>query len=358
MLRISFVLVIFLSLASAATAQPRQLGFSGPLSGPGAPWGTDVKNVLQFANEKLGQGRYSFIFEDDQCDLKTAITVSEKLSKVDKVKEVFVVCGQAVLVSAANYKRSNVVVMAPLATPSKISSLEVFRTSLSDALASRKLAEFIRTRGESVMVLTEQNEYPVSFKDDFLRSAKEIGLSASNEDFEPNLHDFRAILSRLKSKNISSLFLNTQTEGVLLSAVRQLKELGMSPQIYGAYLPGSAAFLKSAGPVADGIIFVDFPSGTELLTPEGKKLYEEYVSRYGAPQSWSFAFPAAFEAFRSIQQAIESGEGVDSYLHNKTFKGVFGKYSFNERGDIVGLQHVMREVRHGEVSLLPAASGK
>ena len=335
-----------------AFGAPRRLGLSAPLSGGGSGWGNDVKNVLTFANEKLTGGRYSFVFEDDRCDPRTSLTAARKLSSVDHIKEVFIVCGQATLAAAPAYRDSGVTVMAPLATPSRISELGVFRTALSDAAAAEKLARCIRARHSSVSVLTEDNDYSVSFLRDFVRSSGEIKLTVSNENYLPGQYDFRLPLLRLKTKGAAALFLNVQTEEALAALVRQLREIDYAPALYGAYLPGSAGFLQLAGAMAEGLVFVDFPGASELLTHEGKRLYEEYLARFGPLQGWSFAFPAAFEAFRAIHLAIESGEPTGQYLHHASFDGVFGAYRFDGRGDIVGPKHVVRVIRRGRAEPL------
>ena len=346
------VLCSVLLWAACAAAEPHRLGLSAPLSGPGAGWGNDVKNVLLFANEKLAGGRYSLVFEDDRCDPKTALSAARKFISIDHVREVFVVCGQSVLSSAKTYREAGTTVMASLATPSRISELGVFRTSLSDAAAADMLARYIAARHGSVAAITEDNEYSVSFFGDFARSSKALGLEASNETYIPEQQDFRAQLLRLKRKNVDAVFLNTQTEQALLTLVKQLKELKYSPKLYGAYLPGSAEFLKIGGASAEGLVFVDFPGAAELLSAQGRELYTEYLARFGPLHGWTFAFPATFEAFRAVHMAITSGEPVADYLRHTRFEGIFGSYSFDKRGDIVGPQQVLRVIHDGKSELV------
>ena len=121
----------------------------------------------------------------------------------------------------------------------------------------------------------------------------------------------------------------------------------MTAPVYGAYLPGSSTFLELAGTLAEGIIFIDFTPAEDLLDEEGRSLYGEYLKRYGPLKSWSFAFPAAFEGFRAVTQAIGSGKPPQTYLRSAKFQGIFGAYSFDKNGDLRGLKHSMRVVRGG-----------
>ena len=333
--------------ASVAFADSHALGVSAPLSGGGAGWGNDFKNVLTFASDKLAPGQYTLVFEDDRCENKSALSVARKFTHFNKVKQVFIFCGQAAMATAHVYRSSGVTVMTPLATPSRISEFGVFRTGLSDALAARKLAKYIARRHTAISVMTEEDDYAAAFQNDFLVAAKEHSLITATESYLPQETNFRPLLLRLKAAHVDALFLNTQSEQSLVGLVKQLDELQFHPRLYGAYIPGSAGFLKLGGKFAEGLVLVDFPAADELLTNEGRALYAEYIARFGPLQGWSFTFPAAFEAFRAIHLALSSGKDVEQYLYQTQFNGVFGPYTFDRNGDAVGPKHVLRIIRNG-----------
>ena len=349
----AMVLSLLLVSAPTAFADPRVLGVSAPLSGGGAGWGNDFKNVLTFAQEKLAPGQYTLIFEDDRCENKSALSVARKFSRVDKVKEVFIFCGQVAMATAKVYRDAGVTMMAPLATPSRISELGVFRTGLSDALATRKIARHIASKHRSIAVISEEDDYALAFQDDFLEAAKDLSLDSSHETYLPQETDFRPLLLRLKAANSEALFLNTQAEQALATLVKQLHDLRYYPRLYGAYLPGSAGFLKLGGKLAEGLVFVDFPAAEEFLTPEGKALYAEYIARFGPLNGWSFTFPAAFEGFRAIHLGLRSGGELERSLRETKFDGIFGSYTFDKNGDVVGPKHVLRVIRNGVAEALP-----
>jgi ABC-type branched-subunit amino acid transport system substrate-binding protein len=344
------VLAILGSTSSGAFCDT--LGVSAPLSGGGAGWGNDFKNVLTFASDKLAPGRYKLVFEDDRCESKSALSVARKFSSFNRVKGVFIFCGQVAMVTAPVYRRSGVTVMASLATPSRISQLGIFRTGLSDVFAARKLAKYIVRSHKTISIVTEEDDYTIAFQDDFLAAAKELSLKTETKTYLPQETNFRPLLLRLKTEHAEAIFLNTQSEQSLTALVRQLDEIQFYPRLYGAYLPGSAGFLKLGGRFAEGLVLVDFPPAEELLTSEGRELFAEYISRFGPLQGWSFTFPAAFEGFRAIHLALASGSDVERYLHQTQFNGVFGPYSFDENGDLVGLKHVLRVIRNGTIETL------
>lgn len=355
---VSRLILLGILVSTPSVAFSDTLGVSAPLSGGGAGWGNDFKNVLTFASDKLAPGRYKLVFEDDRCESKSALSVARKFSSFNRVKGVFIFCGQVAMVTAPVYRGSGVAVMASLATPSRISQLGIFRTGLSDVFAARKLAKYIVSNHKTISIVTEEDDYTIAFQDDFLAAAKELSLKTETKTHLPKETNFRPLLLRLKAEHAEAIFLNTQSEQSLTALVKQLDELQFYPRLYGAYLPGSVGFLKLGGRFAEGLVLVDFPAAEELLTSEGKELFAEYISRFGTLQGWSFTFPAAFEGFRAIHLALASGGEVGQYLHQTQFNGVFGPYSFDKNGDVVGLKHVLRIIRNGATEPLAEVEWK
>lgn len=65
--------------------------------------------------------------------------------------------------------------------------------------------------------------------------------------------------------------------------------------------------------------------------------------------SWDITLITTVEAFRALNEAINSGADVKTYLHTHQFTGIFGKYSFDENGNIIGLQHELKQIKDGNV---------
>ncbi len=99
--------LIFLSCLCTphAFATPRlKVGLSVPLTGPNATFGTDLKNIIQYANRVIADNKYDLVIEDDHCDGKSALSVAQKLVHVDRVSAVFFACDTAALTAAPGEK--------------------------------------------------------------------------------------------------------------------------------------------------------------------------------------------------------------------------------------------------------------
>ena len=350
---------IFLNILSVCEvdAQERvKIGVSTALSGDAATYGLDIKDALIFANEKLADNRYQLVFEDDRCDPKTAVGVANKLINADNVKYVLgFACSGTVLATAPIYERAKRVVITTCASSPKIADAGeyIFRTTPSDIVAARQLYQHISASRKHVVILSEESDYAQDLEQAFVAAAdSDSKMKIVRETFLPATSDFKTQLTRIRNTNPDSLFLNTQTERSFVVLLRQINEMSWSVPIYGAYWPGSPALLSEAGELANGIEFVDTPSLSGMLSPQGAKVFEEFLVKYPRPRSIESIFASSFEAFRAIDQAHRSKRDVRDYLLSTKFDGIFGPFEFDSKGEILGISFALKRIVDGKAITL------
>lgn len=334
----------------AVADEPIAIGVSTILTGEGSTYGEDIKNVLLFANEKIGQGRFRLIIEDDKCNPKDAITVAKKLTSSDKVKGVVGYgCSGALLGAAPVLGRLGVPTIGTVVSSAKISGAGayIFRTHPSDEVGVRVLMSRLRKEHRSFGILSAQTDFCQGILEGLQKVPPGNNLVIYAEDALPSDPDFKPALLRLRSKKIDGLFLNAQDEGGAYRMLRQAKEIGLNVPFYTFYLGASAAFFSLAGADAEGVITVDTPALDDIATEEGRRLFAEFTTRYGPMKSWTYSFATTFEGFRALSSAITQPRDPVEYLRSARFNGIFGPYSFNERGDIEGLSQVLKINRGG-----------
>ncbi len=357
MVRSLFVIIaLILSLFGISQAQERiKVGVSVALTGNAATYGTDIKNALIFANDKLAGGRYELIIEDDKCEGKTAVNVAQKFVSVDKVKYVLgFACSSALLASAKVYEEGKVVAIASSAAAADISKSGdyIFRTVASNDEIGRVLFDYVSKQHKHFAVLSEETDFSQGLLKSFLKNNSSDQLDITAENFFTNESDFKSLFIRLQRRNVSGLFINSQTEATFLIALKAARENGFKGDIYSAYMAGSDSFRVNAGSLAEGIIFADRPSAADVFTDEGQLLLSEFKSKYPL-HSWEILFASTFEAFRALHQAIQSKQDIRQYLYSTKFSGIFGKYSFDINGDIQGVKFMMKIIKDGQVHNLP-----
>ena len=330
-------------VASAEELIP--IGVSSALTGEGATYGEDIKNVVLFANEKLGKGRFKIIVEDDRCNGRDAVTVAKKLVEIDKVRGVIGYgCSGAYLAAAPIFERAKVPAIGTEVSAAKISDAGdyLFRTAPSDAAGVRLLFNHLVKQHRTLGVLSAQTDFCQGIADDLGRIAKGSAMRLAVESVLSTDLDYKPSLLRLRSQRVDGLLLNAQDEAGAYRMLKQAKEVGLAGPYYTFYLGASATFLQLAGADAEGVITVDVPSLDEIATPEGQALFEEFTAKYGPMKAWSYGFATTFEAFRALTEAVLRSERPKDYLYETKFNGVFGPFSFDRRGDIVGLSLVLK----------------
>jgi branched-chain amino acid transport system substrate-binding protein len=358
MLRIKLIAAFTVGVLTQGYAEPIMkgraitIGAPLPLSGSAATWGQDVRDTIIFANDKLAGGNYRIIFEDDQCDSKHAVSAAQKLLAIDKITHAIgFACTAATLPVASLYRRKGVIMMVTVASAEAVSNLApyAFRSIPDDKEASAVL--FRHTSQKNVKklgILSLQNDYCFGFRDNLKQLAAGSGVQIVTEDYTPDTVDFRSLLGRLRQQKTDAIFINSGFEGDFAQIVEQIAELRWEVSKYGAYYPGTPSVLKRSGAALENTIYVDLPSLDEVATDEGKKLYEEYLTRFGPIRSMPILFATTFEGFRALHDAIMSNEDIKKYLSTRTFTGIFGPYSFNDKGNIIGLTHVLRSIQDGK----------
>lgn len=337
--------------SSTAGASSITIGAPLPLSGGAATWGQDIRDTIIFANDKLASGGYRLVFEDDQCDSKHAVSAAQKLISINKITHAIgFACTAATLPVASLYRRKGIVMMVTAASAEAVSKLApfAFRSIPDDKEASTVLFRHISQKGvKKLGILSLQNDYCFGFRDNVKQLAAKSGIEIVTEDYTPDTVDYRSLLSRLRKQKVEALFINSGFEGDFAQIVEQLAELRWKVAKYGAYYPGMPSVLKRTGAALEGTVYVDFPSLEEVATDEGKALYQEYLGRFGPIRAVPILFATTFEGFRALHEAIRSGDDIKEYLGSRTFSGLFGSYSFNNQGNIVGLTHVLRTIQNG-----------
>lgn len=354
-------LLLFTTAQGAVEAQAEtkkrsiRIGISSALTGEAAAYGLDVKDAILFAGKQFGGGRYEFVLEDDKCSGKDAVTVARKFIHVDKVDYVMgFACSGAALAAVPLYEAAKIPTIVVSASSPKIADAGdyIFRTTPDDRHAGKVLFDHVRRRHKRFAVLSEETEYCQDMERAFTAADSESELEIVSESFLPGTRDFKTLLVKLLNKSPEGLFINSQAERTMAVILRQARELHWEVPVYGAYWPGSPAFLKIAREQAEGMEFVDTPSLDHILTGSGRALLAKYRSEGGELRSIESLFASSVEGFRALDQAVRSGGDVRRFLYEGSFDGVFGSYGFDEQGEIEGLSFVIKRIRGGSPELL------
>jgi len=354
LLLVLFVCGSQFSIADDGKKQTIEIGVSTALSGNMAPFGTDIKNALILANDLYGHGKYHLIFEDDQCDNQQAVSIAHKLSDIQNVKYVLGhACNGTLIASLPIYRAAGAMILSSFATTGDIRDVgsKSFRLFPPDQLGAIRLFDYAAPRFKTVAFLTSEDDYTELMERWFRKTAKDRNSSMTivSDSLGRGQSDFRAILTRLKNAKPELIVLNVNGEADFISAVKQTRQMGIACPLTGFYVPASETTIKALGPMLEGMEFINLPLLENTITPEGKRVIDQFRQRFGEPQSIQLGVALTVDTFRLLDRALSSGLPPEKYLRDNTHDSLVGQLSFDEAGEVRGIPFQIQKIVNGKV---------
>jgi branched-chain amino acid transport system substrate-binding protein len=352
-----FFLLLLFSSPTSFSEDRLKIGVSLPLTGPAASYGSDIKNILNFANSKIGD-RYDFIFEDDKCNGREAVAIANKFINQDRIKFVTgFACSGALMAAAPVYERGKVLALGLISASKNISNAGdyIFRSYPSNASYSPMIANFIFTKYEHLAVLSEETEFAQSFLEGLKTATQLANKELSNADFNSSDSDQRSAILKLKAAKTEALFINAQTEASFVNILRQVKSLGWQVPVFSAFFAASPVVLKDQADLVEGVYVLDTPWPEQIQNPENRKIYNLFKQEFGGMQSVEMVFQSAYDGFRALDLAIKAGASADQvkdYFYKQTFDGLVGPWTFDHNGDVQGYKFVIKVLHKGKAQIL------
>ena len=357
------LLVIVASAAMACGGDgddgPFRIGVMESLTGPGQTYGTVAVQAKEMAVEEINaaggiNGRMlELIVEDSKCAAQDSITAYRKLTDVDGVKIILgTSCSGAMLGAAPLADQDGVIMFSGLATNPDIADAGdyIFRTSLSDLQLGIDTGNVIWADGaRRLATITEATDYAEGVRRTTVEQfQKRGGELVAEERYASDVTDFRTQLTKLFNENPDALHIAAQSESSGGTIVKQARELGYEGPMYSEVVPVGATALEIAGEAATGLkaIQTDLdPNNTkaqEVLSNFRQKY--EYVTL-----AWYLgsAYDDVYIAAECLKETgdDQDADGFRDCMYDITWSGTIGdNYSFDEKGEVVGLSNVVVEV--------------
>ncbi len=352
---LTIVVLVIVGLALGASKKETtgiKIGFIGPLSGETATWGEEQKEAVEIAVAEANAkspNKMSVTYEDGKCDGKEAVSAAQKLLAYDKPDVLVAICSAEVLAIAPIAQQAKTVLIGMWTTNPSVSQAGdyVFRVSYSDKDTARVMAETIAQKYQKVGILTELTEYSVGVRDAFKDYFKGQIIE---EGYPVDSNEVRTPILKLVAQSPEVIIINPNAPKAGLSALQTLKELGYKGQIYGNYFGGTSAVI--AAPEAEGMIFLADPDVPENTI--STSFVEKFKAGFGRAAEYPFAAAASYDTIRILDQATDKvgkdSEALKRYLNDLTdFNGALGIYSFDDNGDVVGVNPALKQIKNKAV---------
>jgi branched-chain amino acid transport system substrate-binding protein len=238
----------------------------------------------------------------------------------------------------------------------------VFKTAQTDTLAIQKILGYLGKQGvKKVAFINDGNAFGQSGRGQWEVLSKGAGITTvALESFATDDTDMTSQLTSIRAKNPDAVVCWGTDQGSHQVA-RDMRKLGMKQPLIMSHGIANRAFIDSAGPAAEGVIF---PSGKLIIAdhipdddPQKETLLKyrgDYVAAYSEDKLSTFG-GHAWDALKLVVKALEEAgadrEKIRDALENTTgFVGITGVFDFSadDHGGLTEDAFEMVTIKNGE----------
>ncbi len=341
-----------LAFAGAAGAQVK-MGVAGPITGPSAATGAQMKNGvdqaaadINAAGGMMGQ-KIQVFYGDDASDPKQGVSVANKMAG-DGVKYIVGHYNSGVSIPASMvYQENGIVEITPASTNPTFTERKMwntFRVCGRDDQQGKVAGAYIlkHFKGKKIAVVHDKTTYGKGLADETLKTMKAGGMKeVLYEGINTGEKDYSALVSKIKQSGADLVYFGgLYTEGGLI--VRQMRDQGVKAPLMGGDGITSDEFASVGGPGVEGTLMTYGPDPRNR--PEAKAVVEEFRKKNFEPEAYTLYSYAAVQIYKQAAEAAKSldpkkvADKMHSGMH---FKTVIGDIAYDKKGDITRLDYVV-----------------
>lgn len=347
-------------LATAAAQADIRVAIVGPLTGPQAAFGEQMRRGSEMAvadlNAKGGVLGQKLILEvgDDACDPKQAVAVANQM--VNR-KVVFVAghfCSSTSIPASDVYNEEGVLQISPASTNPLLTERNlktIFRTCGRDDQQGKVAGEYIAKhfKNANVAILHDKSAYGKGLADETKKALNALGKKeAIYEAITPGEKDYSALISRLKAANIGLIYLGGyHAEGGLIS--RQARQQGVKAPLMGGDALVTEEYWAITGSAGEGTLMTFSPDPRR--NPVAKPVVEKFEKQGYKPEGYTLYSYGAIQAWAQAVTKAKSSEAADVAKVLKSgqkFDTVLGQVSFDQKGDVTAPGYVVYVWKNGK----------
>ncbi len=350
--KVGLAFALAVTTAGAASAQAK-FGMGGPITGPSAATGAQMKNGVDQAAEDINKAggilgqKITTSYGDDASDPKQGVSVANNFAG-EGVKFVIGHYNSGVTIPASEvYKENGILEITPASTNPTVTERNmwnIFRVCGRDDQQGQVAGDYIlkHFKGKKIAVVHDKKTYGKGLADEMKKTINKGGMKeVLYEGVNTGEKDYSALVSKIKQANPDLIYWGgLYTEGGLI--VRQLRDQGVKAPLMGGDGITSDEFASVGGPGVEGTLMTYGPDPRNK--PQAKKVVEEFRAKKFEPEAYTLYSYAGVEI---IKQAAEAAKSLDpkkvaDKMHSgMTFHTVLGDISYDKKGDRTNLDYVM-----------------
>ena len=363
--------------AAASGDKVIKIGVFEPTTGENGGGGFQEVLGMRYANQthptvKIGADEYKveLVEVDNKSDKTEAVNAAQKLVS-EKVSVVLGSYGSGVSIAAGQiFADAKIPAIGASCTNPQVTQGNdfYFRTCFLDPFQGTVMANYANDNGsKTAAVITQLGDDYSSGLGSFFKSAFADlgGTIVSEEQFQTNQTDFKAILTNIKAQNPDIIFAPSSITTAPL-IIKQARELGIESIIAAGDTWENSTIIENAGADADGIVLSTFFDEAEPANDEAASFisgFKTYLKDNKQEEIIPAVSALGYDAYLCAIKAIETAGSTDTTairdaLKGVSIDGVTGSISFDENGDAKKDMAFIKTVEGGQFKFLTTTTVK
>lgn len=354
-----------------------KIGVFEPTTGENGGGGFQEVLGMRYANKMhptvtIGGEEYKveLVEVDNKSDKTEAVNAAQKLVS-EKVSVVLGSYGSGVSIAAGQiFADAKIPAIGASCTNPQVTQGNdfYFRVCFLDPFQGTVMANYAADNGAATAAVITQlgDDYSSGLGSFFKNAFAELGGTVvSEEQFQTNQTDFKAILTNIKAQNPDIIFAPSSITTASL-IIKQARELGITATIAAGDTWENSTIIENAGDSANGIVISTFFDEAEPANDEaaafisGFKAYlKENKQEEIIPAVSALGYDSYLCALKAIEDAGSAdGAAIRDALAKVSIDGVTGSISFDENGDANKDMAFIKTIADGQFKFLTTTTIK
>ncbi|WP_395546560.1 MULTISPECIES: ABC transporter substrate-binding protein [unclassified Lacrimispora] len=365
------------SSSASGGAKVIKIGAFEPTTGENGGGGLQELLGMRYANKthptvKIGGEEYKveLVEVDNKSDKTEAVNAAQKLVS-EKVSVVLGSYGSGVSIAAGQiFADAKIPAIGASCTNPQVTQGNdfYFRVCFLDPFQGTVMANYANDNGaKTAAVITQLGDDYSSGLGSFFKTAF-LGLGGnivSEEQFQTNQTDFKAILTNIKAQNPDIIFAPSSITTAPL-IIKQARELGITATIAAGDTWENSTIIENAGISAEGVVLSTFFDEAEPANEEAASFisgFKAYLKENKQDEIIPAVSALGYDSYLCAIKAIETagsadGSAIRDALKGVSIDGVTGSISFDENGDAKKDMAFIKTIENGKFKFLTTTTVK
>lgn len=365
------------SSSASGGAKVIKIGAFEPTTGENGGGGLQELLGMRYANKthptvKIGGEEYKveLVEVDNKSDKTEAVNAAQKLVS-EKVSVVLGSYGSGVSIAAGQiFADAKIPAIGASCTNPQVTQGNdfYFRVCFLDPFQGTVMANYANDHGaKTAAVITQLGDDYSSGLGSFFKTAF-LGLGGnivSEEQFQTNQTDFKAILTNIKAQNPDIIFAPSSITTAPL-IIKQARELGITATIAAGDTWENSTIIENAGISAEGVVLSTFFDEAEPANEEAASFisgFKAYLKENKQDEIIPAVSALGYDSYLCAIKAIETagsadGSAIRDALKGVSIDGVTGSISFDENGDAKKDMAFIKTIENGKFKFLTTTTVK